>query len=83
MFKRYSLEGCIADPCIVSYPREMESVAGEVRTDCGGCHAHSQEPTDFNLTAAAKPDYAVWDLTKKTPLVTTMAADDSKKTWDA
>ena len=25
---------------------------GEVRTDCGGCHAHSQKPTSFNLTAA-------------------------------
>ena len=20
---------------------------GEVRNDCGGCHAHSQKPTDF------------------------------------
>jgi hypothetical protein len=37
---------------------------GEVRVDCGGCHAHSQKPTDFKLTAAAKPDYAVADLTK-------------------
>ena len=32
---------------------------GEIRNDCGGCHAHSQKPTDFKLTAAAKPDYAV------------------------
>ncbi len=30
---------------------------GEVRHDCGGCHAHSQKPTEFDLTAAAKPDY--------------------------
>ncbi len=24
---------------------------GEVRYNCGGCHAHSQQPTDFHLTA--------------------------------
>ena len=55
---------------------------GEVRTDCGGCHAHSQKPTDFTLTAAAKPDYAVFDLTDKTPLLTSKASDESKKMWD-
>lgn len=27
--------------------------AGEVRTDCGGCHAHSIEPLDFSTTEAA------------------------------
>ena len=42
---------------------------GEMRTDCGGCHAHSQQPLAFELTAASKPDYAVWDLAKTTPLV--------------
>ena len=42
---------------------------GELRNDCGGCHAHSQKPTDFNLTAAARPDYKVWDLVNKTPLI--------------
>jgi hypothetical protein len=42
---------------------------GEIRHDCGGCHAHSQKPTDFALTAAAKPDYKLWDLTRKTPLI--------------
>ena len=36
---------------------------GEVRNDCGGCHAHSQKPTVFEQTAAAKPDYDVFDLT--------------------
>ena len=36
---------------------------GEVRHDCGGCHAHSQKPTDFKLTLAAKPDYEIFDLT--------------------
>ncbi len=56
---------------------------GEVRTDCGGCHAHSQKPTEFKLTAAAKPDYTVFDLTQKTSLLTTKAKDESKKKWDA
>src|SRR5207302_3347095 len=40
---------------------------GEVRTNCGGCHAHSQQPTDFSLTRAGKADYQVWDLTRTTP----------------
>ena len=35
---------------------------GEIRNDCGGCHAHSQKPTPFEKTAAAKPDYKVFDL---------------------
>jgi hypothetical protein len=56
---------------------------GEIRNDCGGCHAHSQKPTDFKLTAAAKPDYEIFDLTQKTPLLTTKAKDESKKKWDA
>ncbi len=56
---------------------------GEIRNDCGGCHAHSQKPTDFKLTVAAKPGYEVFDLTQKTPLLTTKAQDESKKKWDA
>ncbi len=56
---------------------------GEIRNDCGGCHAHSQKPTEFKLTAAAKPDYAVFDLSEKAPLITTKAKDESGKTWDA
>jgi hypothetical protein len=56
---------------------------GEIRNDCGGCHAHSQKPTDFKLTAAAKPDYVPFDLTQKTPLLTTKAGDESKRKWDA
>jgi len=42
---------------------------GEVRTDCGGCHAHSQQPMDFAGTAASLPDYPVWDLSKTTPFI--------------
>ena len=44
---------------------------GEMRNNCGGCHAHSQKPTHFEHTAAARPDYPVWDLTKEHPLFTT------------
>ena len=55
---------------------------GEVRTNCGGCHAHSQRPTAFEATAAAKPDYEVWDLTHGAPIVTTRANDTSGKRWD-
>jgi hypothetical protein len=56
---------------------------GEVRNDCGGCHAHSQKPTPFSSTAAAKPDYKVFDLTSATPLLTVKARDQSSKQWDA
>jgi hypothetical protein len=55
---------------------------GEVRNDCGGCHSHSQKPTPFEETFAARPDYPVWDLTDKTPLLTTKSADETGKQWD-
>src|SRR5262249_37756982 len=55
---------------------------GEVRNNCGGCHAHSQQPTLFEKTAAARPDYAVFDLTRQTPLLTGSAHDQSRKKWD-
>ncbi len=43
--------------------------AGEARYDCGGCHAHSKEPLDFEETAAARPDYVIPDLARSTPLL--------------
>jgi hypothetical protein len=55
---------------------------GEVRTNCGGCHAHSQEPTPFEKTAAANAGYALFDLTKSTPLLTAPPRDESKARWD-
>jgi hypothetical protein len=55
---------------------------GEVRNNCGGCHAHSQKPTPFQDTAAAKKDFALWDLSKSTPLLTTRERDESGKKWD-
>lgn len=56
---------------------------GEVRNDCGGCHAHSQKPTLFAKTAANRADYKVFDLTSATPLLTVKAKDQSGKQWDA
>ena len=55
---------------------------GEVRTNCGGCHAHSQQPTDFARARAARPDYAVWDLVNTTPLLVDKTRDESKQRWD-
>src|SRR5262249_29486342 len=55
---------------------------GEVRNNCGGCHAHSQQPTLFKDTAAARADYLPFDLTKETPLLTTKARDQPGKKWD-
>ncbi|HBL26865.1 MAG TPA: hypothetical protein DD490_08530, partial [Acidobacteria bacterium] len=43
---------------------------GEARYDCGGCHAHSKAPIDFEDTAAAQPGFAVPDLARRTPLLT-------------
>lgn len=58
---------------------------GEVRTDCGGCHAHSQKPTLFEDTIAGQTSYKVWDLAKSTPLVTARRPDSfgERLKWDA
>ena len=32
---------------------DFELRPGEIRHNCGGCHAHSQQPTLFEKTAAA------------------------------
>lgn len=49
---------------------------GEARYDCGGCHAHSQQPLAFEDTAADQPGYPVYDLSKLTPLVSHDGAGD-------
>jgi hypothetical protein len=56
---------------------------GEIRHDCGGCHAHSQKPTEFRDTAAASRDYEPFDLTSRAPLVTAKDRDESKRRHDA
>ncbi len=50
---------------------------GETRADCGGCHAHSQQPLDFSQTAAARGGYAVHQLIDKTPLLTKDASGNT------
>ena len=55
---------------------------GEMRHNCGGCHAHSQKPTEFSATLASKPDYKVWDLVNTTPLLTDKPRDETMQRWD-
>jgi hypothetical protein len=55
---------------------------GEIRNNCGGCHAHSQQPTLFEKTAAARDGYQLFDLTRQTPLLTTKRDDQSGRQWD-
>ena len=43
---------------------------GEVRTDCGGCHAHAQVGTPFRATAAGQPGFVPTDLTQQALLLT-------------
>lgn len=43
---------------------------GEMRADCGGCHAHDQIALPFDGTAASGSGYQVADLTTATPLIT-------------
>lgn len=43
---------------------------GEVRANCGGCHAHSQRPLDFADTLAGRPGYQPWDATRFVTLLT-------------
>jgi len=40
---------------------------GEVRTNCGGCHAHAQVGTDFATTVAGQPGFPPVDLTQQMP----------------
>jgi hypothetical protein len=59
---------------------------GEIRHDCGGCHAHSQQPTRFEDTFAASKEYEIFDLTKsQTPLIAAreMKQAKSQPQWDA
>lgn len=42
---------------------------GEARMDCGGCHAHSQQPFPFEGTAASLDDYEVYDLVLGSPML--------------
>ena len=50
---------------------------GEVRNNCGGCHAHNRLPVDFAGTAAAQASYPVTDLTAQTTLLTKDSAGNT------
>jgi Hydrazine synthase alpha subunit middle domain len=50
---------------------------GEVRNDCGGCHAHAQPQLDIAKTAAGKAGYTPHDLTKQTPILTRTALGET------
>jgi len=43
---------------------------GEVRNNCGGCHAHSQQPLNIAGTVAGQPGYQPVDLTSMVTLLT-------------
>jgi len=47
---------------------------GEMRVDCGGCHAHSQQPLAFSQTAAGQAGFTAVDLTASTPLLSKNAS---------
>jgi hypothetical protein len=40
---------------------------GEVRTDCRGCHAHTNPGIEFEGTEASKPSYTIADFTANHP----------------
>jgi hypothetical protein len=50
---------------------------GEVRNDCGGCHAHAQPQLDIAKTAAGKADYVPHDLTRQTPILARTALGET------
>jgi len=53
MFKRFSLEGGIADPCIVAYTPRTHEVAGQIRDQYH--HAIDVAPTMLDLAGVEPP----------------------------
>lgn len=53
---------------------------GEVRNNCGGCHAHSQRPLDIATTVAGQAQYKPWDLTRFVSLLTKASNTTTLKT---
>ena len=54
---------------LIHSPTWHQLSAGEKRTDCGGCHAHSQIPLAFLGTEASKSTYPVVDFSEVTRLL--------------
>jgi hypothetical protein len=46
---------------LVQSPTWHQVMAGEIRNDCGGCHAHDKTPLEFSTTVAALPEYIPFD----------------------
>src|SRR5262249_50983929 len=55
MFKRFTLEGGIADPLIISWPKKMKKVAGQLRDQYH--HAIDIVPTILECTELEVPDF--------------------------
>lgn len=55
MFKRYVLEGGIADPCLIAWPKMMKSVAGQVRDQYH--HAIDILPTVLDCLGIESPTF--------------------------
>jgi hypothetical protein len=65
------------DGLVLNFAQTWHQVRpGEVRVDCGGCHAHAQPPLDYAQTAAgrADPSAPLHRLGERTPLLTQDAA---------
>jgi hypothetical protein len=50
---------------------------GEVRNNCGGCHAHSQSPLNIEMAYAGRSDYKPTDLTGMVTLLTKNGANET------
>jgi arylsulfatase len=55
MFKRYSLEGGVADPLLISWPKEMKKVAGGIRDQYH--HCIDLVPTILDCCGVTPPDF--------------------------
>ena len=53
---------------------------GEVRYDCGGCHAHTKEPLEFHTTVAGQNGFTPADLALKTTLLQVVALNGNPTT---
>ena len=66
------------DGCVLAMAQTWHQVRpGEVRNNCGGCHAHSQRPLDIATTLAGRTNYIPWDLTRFTTLLTKNSSNET------
>ena len=55
MFKRFTLEGGIADPCVIAWPKMMKNVAGQVRDQYH--HCIDLMPTIMDCAGVESPEF--------------------------